>query len=644
MALTITHAKINNISDWTQSDLDDQIALGNYPPGTLLSDIVIPSDWNASHTLSGSVAWGELTGTLASQTDLNTALAAKANLSGATFTGSISATNLSGTNTGDQTTITGNAGTATALQNARTIGGVSFDGTANIVPQSIQVTDTTDSTCFLGLFESATGDLLPKTDGAALYNAATGEASFTSAALTGNALKLSNSGFTATIQVGTLSADRTISFPNSTGTLANVSSTQTLTNKTIDGNSNTLTVLAASQLSGQAPLANGGTGANLTDPNADRLLFWDDSAGSMTWLSLGTNLSITGTTINATGGGSVAWGGITGTLSDQTDLQTALNEKVQGAASSTDNAIAKFDSTTGKIIQNSGILVTDGDELTLPINSSPSTPASDNLNLFSQKLGGRVLPSFIGPSGLSSILQPFFARNKIGYWNPPGDATTLPGVFGFTAPTVTGFTSTTRNFATTNFFTRTRRLGYVTAATAGSVGQWRHNTPQFTISNGAGLGGFMYIIRFGISDAASVSGARMFFGVKNSSTPTNVEPSTLTQCAGVGHGASDTNLKIFYGGTAAQTPIDLGASFPSDTRSTDMYELALFAPVSSQVIYYQVTRLNTGDTSSGTLSGTVGTAIPSGTTAIGPWGYRTNNATALAVGVDIVSAYIETDN
>lgn len=38
----------------------------------------------------------------------------------------------SGTNTGDQTTVTGNAGTATALATARTIDGVSFDGTANI--------------------------------------------------------------------------------------------------------------------------------------------------------------------------------------------------------------------------------------------------------------------------------------------------------------------------------------------------------------------------------------------------------------------------------------------------------------------------------------------------------------------------------
>ena len=39
---------------------------------------------------------------------------------------------ISGTNTGDQTSVSGNAGTATALQTARNINGVAFDGTANI--------------------------------------------------------------------------------------------------------------------------------------------------------------------------------------------------------------------------------------------------------------------------------------------------------------------------------------------------------------------------------------------------------------------------------------------------------------------------------------------------------------------------------
>jgi hypothetical protein len=61
----------------------------------------------------------------------------------ATQSGTFSGTS-SGTNTGDQTSVSGNAGTATALQTARTINGVSFNGTANItVPAAgTTLTDT----------------------------------------------------------------------------------------------------------------------------------------------------------------------------------------------------------------------------------------------------------------------------------------------------------------------------------------------------------------------------------------------------------------------------------------------------------------------------------------------------------------------
>jgi len=55
-------------------------------------------------------------------------------------------------------------------------------------PTDITVADTTDATCFVGVFESATGDLAPKTDGALLYNASTGslEATVFTGPLTGN--------------------------------------------------------------------------------------------------------------------------------------------------------------------------------------------------------------------------------------------------------------------------------------------------------------------------------------------------------------------------------------------------------------------------------------------------------------------------
>lgn len=53
MAILISHAKTNTVTDWTQAQLNAQIAAGNFAPGTLLSDIVLPSDWNHSHTITG---------------------------------------------------------------------------------------------------------------------------------------------------------------------------------------------------------------------------------------------------------------------------------------------------------------------------------------------------------------------------------------------------------------------------------------------------------------------------------------------------------------------------------------------------------------------------------------------------------------
>lgn len=316
---------------------------------------------------------------------------------------------------------------------------------------------------------------------------------------------------------------------------------------------------------------------------------------------------------------------------------------VTGPAGSVDSAIAVFDGDTGGALKASTVRATADGTLILPLNTSPAAANSGELKVYSRKVAGRMLPAFIGFFGIDSLLQPFLGRNKIGYWNPPGNGTTVPGVVGFAAPTVTGFTAAARTVATTNIFTRLRRLGYGSAATAGSIGFWL-NSYQYTVGSPTTLlGGFTYVVRFGISDAAAVAGARMFMGMRASNTPTNVEPSTLTNCIGVGHGASDTTMKLYYGGSAAQTPIDLGVNFPSNTRSEDPYELALFSPNNSGDVYWEVTNLKTGIATAGQIINTGATVLPTNTTLIGVWGYRTNNATALAVSLDVISAYIETD-
>jgi len=289
----------------------------------------------------------------------------------------------------------------------------------------------------------------------------------------------------------------------------------------------------------------------------------------------------------------------------------------------------------------------DGDDLALSSQAAPSTPPANTVKVFNRQVAGRDMIAQIGPSGLDTALQPLLARNKVGFWCPPGNATTVPGVFGFTAYNSTG-TVTTRSITTTNLFTRMRRLGYVSGNGTGSVCGARVTQAQITtgITFGAvPTGGFFKVIRFGSTD--TVSTARQFVGISSSTgAPSNVEPSTLTNVIGVGCGTANSNLFLYFGGSSAQTPIDLGANFPANTASTDVYELALFcAPGVNNSVGWQVTRINTGDTVSGTLTAaTAGVQLPANTTLLTyAQSWRSNNTTASAVGLDIFSDYIETD-
>lgn len=114
MAITIKHAKTDTIADWTQGDLDAQIALGNFPAGTVLADIVLPSDWNNDHTISGTVpiangGTGQTTATAA----INALLPSQSSQSGKVL--STDGTNTSWTAVGGSGTVTSVALTAPSI-------------------------------------------------------------------------------------------------------------------------------------------------------------------------------------------------------------------------------------------------------------------------------------------------------------------------------------------------------------------------------------------------------------------------------------------------------------------------------------------------------------------------------------------------
>ena len=205
------------------------------------------------------------------------------NPSTGTVTSTIFAGALTGNASGSSGSCTGNAATATALASAVNIGGTSFDGTSSIVPGTITVADTTDTTSYVALFESATGDLAPKTDAGITYNAGTGTLTATAFAgpLTGNVTG-NASGTAATVTGGTQAAITSA---------ANLVTIGTVTSGTLS----TGTVLA------------GVTVTMGSDAEGD--IYYRNASGVLTRLAASTD----GHVLTATGAGSApAWEAATG--------------------------------------------------------------------------------------------------------------------------------------------------------------------------------------------------------------------------------------------------------------------------------------------------------------------------------------------
>lgn len=334
-----------------------------------------------------------------------------------------------------------------------------------------------------------------------------------------------------------------------------------------------------------------------------------------------------------------AWEVGLGTLASSTTLA-----RTTVLASSNSNAAVSFaagakvvfiDAPAGSLGQedNTGGLV-------LPQfdTSAPTTPNAGSIVMFGRTVAGGYLPAYVGPAGLDSALQPGLMRNKICWFQPMAGSASLTGTNGF-AMTATG-TATAKTPANTNIHTQTSGVDFlVTVAATTAVAGFRSSIAQFWRGNAAGFGGFRYVCRFApATGTTGVSTERLFVGLINATAaPTDVAPSTLTQCIGVGYDSADTNWQMYAAG-ASQTKTDLSIAQPSTDRS-DVFELALFCKPNDSSIGYEFTRLSDGTKASGTLS----TNLPTNTNFLCPKGYHSVGGTSSVVGLTLFSLYVETD-
>lgn len=165
------------------------------------------------------------------------------------------------------------------------------------------------------------------------------------------------------------SSNVTVTLPNATDTLVGRATTDTLTNKSIDDDNNAITNLALTGIKTVLGQANNFLSRDVTGAVIDTKAVPTGTVVGTSDTQTLTNKTIDGSSLGTNTIQNTAFdveydnSGSTLTATHVNDAVDQLDLKAEaataGPASSTDNALVRFDGTTGKLVQNSGTTLDD---------------------------------------------------------------------------------------------------------------------------------------------------------------------------------------------------------------------------------------------------------------------------------------------
>lgn len=318
----------------------------------------------------------------------------------------------------------GNATTATTLQTARNIGGVSFNGSADINLPGVNISGNQNTS---GTAANVTGTVAIANGGTGATTAPGARTGLGATTLGGNLFTITNP---SAVTFPRFNADNTVSSLNDTsfraaigaGTVTSVSGTGTVSGLSLSGtvtSSGSLTLggtLAVSPSNFESQTAN----TFLAAPNG--------SSGAPTFRAVAAadiptlNQNTTGTAANVTGVVAVANGGtgtatpnlvagtnvsISGTWPNQTINVTGSGTgDVVGPSSATDGSLVAFDSTTGKLIKQAATV-------TVAQGGTGLTSLTANNVVIGN---GTSTPLFVAPGSAGNVLT----SNGTSWTSAPG--------------------------------------------------------------------------------------------------------------------------------------------------------------------------------------------------------------------------------
>ncbi len=255
---------------------------------------------------------------------------------------------------------------------------------------------------------------------------------------------------------------------------------------------------------------------------------------------------------------------------------------------------------------------------TLPAvqGTTPGIPLG-GAKIYTQLRSGKEMVSQIGLHSASYSFQPYLFGNKMAWWSAQGNTSTSAAVLNF-GTTIQG-TATARAITTGDLVASTRRLGFVTGASAQSSAGTRHALTQYFISSGNVVyGGFLYVVRFAMSSAATVAAQRTFIGlVGNIGALPSINPSQIPQMIGFGVDSADSTWTFMHNGSTISAVV---------TGSIATTVLTVTAVTSGTIVVGQPLTSSVA----GFTFGTIVTSFGTGTGGTGT--YNINNSQTMVSG------------